>query len=196
MKEFILKMDLRDELFEKLQEQYMELISRQKQEYFNLVNRIDLNPRDRQNISDLYEDLIMGLNHEFGKILKHPIGGYDESFNLDLKSGRVIWKSQKESQQKYEKYLQKEREEQQELEQFEEMPSSPFSRKREPIIPPKLVYQHKKQAPNSPGDGPNMECAVCGSVSTKRCAGCKEAAYCSQKCQAINWHIHSKICNK
>jgi hypothetical protein len=58
-------------------------------------------------------------------------------------------------------------------------------------------FTPKKQYVPPQGFSPQEDsvgCAVCGTPSSKRCANCKDTAYCSQKCQAINWHIHSKIC--
>jgi hypothetical protein len=39
-------------------------------------------------------------------------------------------------------------------------------------------------------------CSVCGEedVKTKRCSGCKNIRYCSQKCQRADWKNHKRVC--
>lgn len=39
-------------------------------------------------------------------------------------------------------------------------------------------------------------CSVCGQkdVKTKRCSGCKNIRYCSQKCQRADWKSHKRVC--
>ncbi len=39
-------------------------------------------------------------------------------------------------------------------------------------------------------------CSVCGEedVKTKRCSGCRNIRYCSQKCQRADWKNHKRVC--
>lgn len=40
-------------------------------------------------------------------------------------------------------------------------------------------------------------CAVCGQVAQSRCSRCKEAWYCSRKCQVTDWkRAHKEVCGK
>lgn len=38
-------------------------------------------------------------------------------------------------------------------------------------------------------------CATCGKTATQCCSKCKAMRYCSQHCQAVDWHVHKIICS-
>ncbi|KAK3341498.1 hypothetical protein B0T25DRAFT_343825 [Lasiosphaeria hispida] len=38
------------------------------------------------------------------------------------------------------------------------------------------------------------DCIMCPKPGTKTCSGCKQAKYCSRKCQAGDWHLHKQFC--
>ena len=37
-------------------------------------------------------------------------------------------------------------------------------------------------------------CAQCGAPATNRCSACQKVAYCSGKCQKLNWKTHKSKC--
>jgi hypothetical protein len=174
----------------------MEMIHRQKQEYHDFVNRLDLTPDEKElpfykNIFKHYEDLIMKQLQEFNSFLQYARNQQTESFNLDLRSGKVTWDFEKASRDAFEKALKSFKEEQ-ELKKYDDVQDEPFTPRQKREFTPSPDLRKKKQN-LTPGSA-SMECAVCGTPASKRCANCKDTAYCSQRCQSINWHIHSKIC--
>jgi len=39
------------------------------------------------------------------------------------------------------------------------------------------------------------KCFECGKPAIKRCSKCRNAWYCSRKCQVRNWKAHKKVCD-
>lgn len=39
------------------------------------------------------------------------------------------------------------------------------------------------------------KCEECGKPATNRCSACQKVAYCSVKCQKINWKVHKSKCS-
>jgi hypothetical protein len=46
----------------------------------------------------------------------------------------------------------------------------------------------------APPPSTQLQCFVCGDLTTKRCGNCKDACYCSKKCQKQDWFFHRKLC--
>lgn len=73
------------------------------------------------------------------------------------------------------------------LEHLEELPDE------YPITPPPRKQQTSTK-PDSPDDVEFAECQMCGKKATKKCSKCKDATYCSERCQSADWKIHENIC--
>jgi hypothetical protein len=42
----------------------------------------------------------------------------------------------------------------------------------------------------------SLTCATCGEKAAHQCAQCRNIAYCSRDCQAVNWAAHKALCKE
>lgn len=157
-------------LFKRIERQYEEFILRQRRAHNAFMESLNLTPAERN--LPFYQH----MQRDFDKLLRKHLHEYEEFLrrprghteSFEIKGSNVTHKPRE-----------REEEEEESLEDYGELSDTP----------------HKKtRKPGSPQDRSN--CRVCGKMASKICSNCKDAKYCGSSCQAMDWHIHSKLCLK